>query len=405
MGTFRYTASDGASRIVRGSLEAADERAVVGWLRETGYFPIRIERREAQAASPAGRVWRLSRRPSRQDVLVFTQQLHALLSAGLEVDRSLSILGELVENHRFQRIIRAILADVQGGLSLADSLSKHPALFPKLYVNMVKAGEAGGVLEPVLARLAGFLESAKATRDEILSAMLYPSLVISVGLGTVFVLMNFVIPRFAKLFNDAGQLLPLPTRILLAISGFTSSYWWVLGGLVILGPLGVRSYIRTDEGRAAWDRLKLRLPLLGRLIRELEAARFARTLGTLLQSGVPVLTALGIVAETISNVAIAQALPQLRDGVKKGKGIAGPLRACGAFPPLAVHMTKVGEETGRLEEMLLKVADVYDDHVKTSLKRLLALLEPVLILSLGLVVSFIVLSMLLAIFSLSDLPL
>jgi general secretion pathway protein F len=405
MGTFHYVATDRGARVVRGSFEAADEHAVISWLRESGYYPIRVERREGEVQARSRRIWRLSRRPSRQEILIFTQQFHALLEAGLEVDRSLAIVSDLVENSRLRRIVRAVLADVQGGLSLADSLAKHPTVFPKLYVNMVKAGEAGGVLEPVLGRLAAFLESSKVVRDEVMSAMLYPSLVLAVGLGSVFVLLNFVIPRFARLFSEAGQLLPLPTRILMAVSGFTSGYWWIPVGLLVLAPLGVRSYIQTEEGRAMWDRLKLRLPILGQLVREMEASRFARTLGTLLQSGVPILTALGIVGETIGNVVIAQAIPGLRDGVKRGKGIAGPLKESGAFPPLAVHMAKVGEETGRMEDMLLKVADVYDAHVKTSLKRFLALLEPVLILSLGIVVSFMVLSMLLAIFSLSDLPL
>lgn len=405
MGMFYYTAVDGSAQIVQGSLEAQDEKAVIGWLRESGYYPIRIERREAALApSFQSRLGRLARRPSRRDVLTFTQQLHVLLEAGLEVDRSLAIVSELTENRRLQQIIRQVLADVQGGLSLADSLTKHPKVFSRLYVNMVKAGEAGGVLELVLGRLAAFMESTKALRDEILSALLYPSLVMAVGGGAVFVLLDFVIPRFARLFAEAGQLLPLSTRILLGISALTAGYWWVFLGLLILGGLGVRGYIQTEEGKAMWDHLKLRLPVLGRLIRELEVARFARTLGTLLQSGVPILTALSIVAETIGNVAIARALPRLKEGVKRGEGIAGPLKACGVFPPMAVHMAKVGEETGRLEEMLLKVADVYDGRVKTSLKRLLSLLEPLLILSLGLIVGFIVLSMLLAIFSISEVP-
>lgn len=406
MGTFHYTAVDGSAQIVQGSLEAQDEKAVIGWLREGGYYPIRVEQRDAALApSFLSRLGRLSRRPSSRDVLTFTQQLAVLLEAGLEVDRSLAIVSELTENRRLQQISRAVLADVQGGLSLADSLAKHPKVFSRLYVNMVKAGEAGGVLELVLGRLAAFMESAKAIRDEILSALLYPSLVMAVGFGAVFVLLNFVIPRFARIFAETGQLLPLSTRLLLAVSAFTAGYWWIFLGLLVLGFLGVRGYIQTEEGKAMWDRLKLRLPLLGRLIRELEVARFARTFGTLLQSGVPILTALSVVTETIGNVAIAQALPRLKDGVKRGEGIAGPLKACGVFPPMAVHMAKVGEETGRLEEMLLKVADVYDGHVKTSIKRLLSLLEPLLILSLGLIVGFIVLSMLLAIFSISDLPL
>jgi general secretion pathway protein F len=406
MGTFRYIATDPAARTIEGSVEAADERTVVGELRRGGYYPIRIEQHDTQESnSVLGRVRAFARWPTQHDVLNFTQQFHSLLEAGLEVDRSLAILSELAESRRMRETIRAILSDVQGGRSLADSLAKHPKIFSRLYVHMVKAGEAGGVIELVLGRLAAFMESAKAIRDEILSALLYPSLVMTVGAGAVVVLLNFVIPRFATMFAESGDLLPPSTRLLLAISAFTTDYWWVLLGVSGLAVVGIHGYIQTETGRGMWDRVKLRLPVFGRLVREREVARFARMLGTLLQSGVPILIALGIVTETVTNVVLAQALPRVRDGVKRGEGIAGPLKACGVFPPLAVHMATVGEEVGRLEEMLLRVADVYDTHVKTSIKRLLSLVEPVMILSLGVIVGFIVVSMLLAIFSMSDLPL
>ena len=402
MGTFEYSAVEGSAKRIEGRLEAADEKAVIGWLRENGYLPVSIRQQDSRTTGSA--LGRLGRRPTRQDVLTFTQQFHTLLAAGLEVDRSLAILGELAENGRMQRVIRQLLADVQGGLTVADSLAKHGRVFSRFYVNMVKAGEAGGVLEAVVGRLAGFMESTKAIRDEVVSALIYPLLVMAVGGGAIFVLLDFVIPRFARLFADSGQLLPLSTRILLAASAFTASYWWIVAGVPLLVVLGVRGYIQTEEGRAVWDRAILHLPLFGRLIRELEANRFARTFGTLLQSGVPVLTALRIVADTVGNMAIARTLPQLAERVKRGEPIAASLKAAGAFPALAVHMTRVGEETGRLEEMLLRVADIYEGRVRTTIKRLLSLLEPSLILVLGVIVGFIVVSMLLAIFSISDLP-
>jgi type II secretion system protein F len=405
MGTYEYKAVDGSKRLIQGSLEATDERMVVGWLRERGQYPIRIARADApaDASGRTGRM-RLEGRPSRDEVVTFSQQFHAMLAAGIEVDRSLAILQELAETPRMQRLIRQILTDVQGGRSVADSLAKHPRVFSRFYVNMVKAGETGGVLEATLGRLAAFLESAKAIRSEILSALLYPSLVIVVGGGAVVVLLNFVIPRFGKLFTESGQMLPVSTQLLLSLSHFTASYWWIALGVLALLTLGGRGYIQTEEGRVAWDRALLALPGIGRVIREIEMARFTRTFGTLLQSGVPVLTALRIVAETISNAVIAQALPPLIERVKRGEGIASSLKASGVFPPLAVHMTKVGEETGKLQEMLLRVADSYDTHVRISIKRLLSLLEPVLILAMGLVVGFIVVSMLLAILTMSDLP-
>jgi len=408
MSTFQYTATDHAAKIVRGSMEAADERAVVTWLRANGYYPIKIGQPGAAAEVTPGLVrlpTRFGRGPSTQDVLAFTQQLATLLEAGMELDRSLAILLDLTDNQRFRSILRGVLADIQSGSSFADSLAKHPRLFSRLYVNMVKAGEASGVLEMILSRLAGFLERSKAVRDEVTSAMIYPLLLLLVGGGAVVVMMNFVIPRFAQIFADTKQLMPLPTRILLAISTFTTSYWWIFLGLIVVGWVALRAYLQTEEGRVRWDQWKLELPLLGSLIREIEVSRFARTFGTLLQSGVPVLPAVSIVKETITNRVIAGAMSRLQEGAKRGEGISGPLRATGAFPSFSIHMAKVGEETGKLEEMLIKVADTYDERVRRTVKRLTSLLEPVLILTLGAIVGFIVLSMLLAIFSINELPL
>lgn len=407
MGTFQYTATDRTAKIVQGSMEAADERAVVAWLRANGYYPIKVGQSGGVTEAAPG-VVRLqiafARGPSAQDVLAFTQQLATLLEAGMELDRSLAILLDLTDNERLRSILRGILTDIQTGSSFADSLAKHPRLFSRLYVNMVKAGEASGVLEVILARLGGFLERSKAVRDEVTSAMIYPALLLFVGGGAVVVMMNFVIPRFAQIFADTKQLMPLPTRILLAISGFTTDYWWVFIGLIIVGWISFRAYLQTEQGRARWDEWKLALPLLGSLIREIEVSRFARTFGTLLQSGVPVLNAVSIVRETVTNRVIASAMSKLQEGVKRGEGISGPLRATAVFPSFSIHMARVGEETGRLEEMLIKVADTYDERVRRTVKRLTSLLEPVLILSLGLIVGFIVLSMLLAIFSINELP-
>ncbi|MGH7428663.1 MAG: type II secretion system F family protein, partial [Candidatus Methylomirabilaceae bacterium] len=293
----------------------------------------------------------------------------------------------------------------QGGSSFADSLAKYPRLFSRLYVNMVKAGEASGVLEVVLSRLAEFLERSKAVRDDVISALVYPVLLLLVGGGAVVVMMNFVVPRFAKIFTDTQQLMPLPTRMLLAISTVTTQYWWLFIGLIVAGWIGLRAYLLTEQGKLRWDEWKLQLPVVGSLIQEIEVSRFARTFGTLLSSGVPVLNAVSIVRETITNRVIGAAMSRLQDGVKRGEGISGPLRASGAFPPFSVHMTRVGEESGRLEGMLIKVADTYDERVRRTVKRLTSLMEPVLILTLGVIVGFIVLSMLLAIFSINELPL
>ena len=408
MGTFQYTATDSAAKIVRGSMEASDERAVVTWLRANGYYPIKVGQPGVVTEARPGLVGlptRLGRAPSTQDVLAFTQQLATLLEAGMELDRSLAIMLDLTDNQRFRSILRGILADIQAGNSFADSLAKHPRLFSRLYVNMVKAGEVSGVMEVILSRLAGFLERSKAVRDEITSAMIYPLLLLLVGGGAIVVMMNFVIPRFAQIFADAKQLMPLPTRILLAISAFTTDYWWIFLAVIVVAWIALRAYLQAEQGKVRWDEFKLQLPLLGSLVREIEVSRFARTFGTLLQSGVPVLAAVAIVKETVTNRVIAGAMVRLQEGVKRGEGISGPLRATGAFPSFSIHMAKVGEETGKLEEMLIRVADTYDERVRRTVKRLTSLLEPVLILSLGAIVGFIVLSMLLAIFSINELPL
>jgi type II secretion system protein F len=407
MGTFQYTATDRSAKVIRGSMEAADERVVVAWLRANGYYPIKVGQPGASAEARPGLArlpTRFARGPSAQDVLAFTQQLATLLEAGMELDRSLAILLDLTDNPRFRSILRGILADVQGGSSLADSLAKHPRLFSKLYVNMVKAAEASGVLETILSRLAGFLERSKAVRDEVTSALIYPLLLALVGGAAVVVMMNFVIPRFAQIFADTKQLMPLPTRILLAISTFTTNYWWIFVGVIVVGFMAIRAYLQTEQGRLQWDEWKLKLPLLGGLIREIEVSRFARTFGTLLHGGVPVLAAAAIVKETITNRVISGAMSRLQEGIKRGEGISGPLRATGVFPSFSIHMAKVGEETGKLEEMLIKVADTYDERVRRTVKRLTSLLEPLLILCLGAIVGFIVLSMLLAIFSINEIP-
>ena len=402
MALYRYTATDATARMIRGSLDAVNEHMAAAELRRSGYFPITIQPQAVPDLAERVTVRLFHRGPTRGDVLQFTQQLHNLLGAGLEVDRSLAILAELSDHRAMRDITLRVLADIRGGSSLADSLARHPLAFPKLYVQMVKAGEVGGVVELVLGRLATFLERAEAIREEVSSALIYPALVLVVGAAAILVLLNVVLPRFAGMFSDNGELLPMPTQVILSLSAFTTEYWWVMAGGFAALLLAGQAALQTHAGRLAWDRAKLRVPVLGPLLLELEVARFARMLGTLLQSGVPILMALGIVNELVSNAAIARSLPAVREGVKRGEGFAGPLKATDVFPPLAVQMASVGEEAGRLEEMLLKVADVYDQHVKTSVKRLLSLVEPALILALGVIVGFIVVAMLLAVFSLSD---
>jgi general secretion pathway protein F len=406
MTTFAYRAADRHGRTLDGTMEAPDARTVVERLREDACFPIRIAPRE-EGTRPALRLAALAPRGVRgRDLVAFTQELATLVEAGLPLDRALAILGELTPSARLRTVTGALLASVRGGASLGDALAQHsPRPFSRLYVNMVRAGEKGGVLDATLKRLAEYLEESQALRDTVTSAMIYPALLATVGAGAVIFLLAFVIPRFSDIFKDLGGAIPLPTQILLEVSGGFQRFWWVLAILALGLTLGIRLALAVPNARLTLDRFMLRVPLVGEVIRKGETARFARILGTLLRSGVPLIGALTVVKEMLASQPLAQAADGLADGVRRGAGLHQPMAAARVFPPLAVHMVRVGEETGRLEEMLLKVGSVLEADTRRRLARLVALAEPVIILVMGLVVGFIVLAMLLAIFSISELPL
>jgi general secretion pathway protein F len=315
-------------------------------------------------------------------------------------------MEELAPNARVKAIVSDLLRSVRGGSSFSEALAKHhPRPFSRLYINMVRAGEKGGVLEVSLRRLAEFLEARAAFNEALISAMIHPLVITLVGAGAVVFLMTFVIPRFATIFRDLNQAIPLPTQILLSVSAALQQYWWV-GMIVVLGGvLAWRMWTGTPEGRMSWDRAVLRAPLFGGIALNVETARFARTLGTMLRSGVPVLGALGVVGDMMSNQAVGAAVSRLSDGVKRGGTIAAGMQEQGTFPTLAVHMVRVGEETGRLEEMLLKVAETFETDVRVEMKRTLGLLEPSIILAMGVLVAFIVVAMLMAIFSINEVAL
>lgn len=406
MPVFTYKATDRSGRTIDGTMEAADRRGVVERLHREAYYPLAVESSEARAGWKRLAPELPFRRVTAKDLLAFTRELATLLDAGLPLDRALTILGELTDNPRLEQIVQDLNRSVRGGSSLAEALARHhPRPFSRLYINMVRAGEKGGVLELALKRLAAFLEAAQELREAVTSALIYPALLTTVGAGAVVFLLTFVLPRFAVIFADLGQALPLPTRVLLAVSEGLQTYWWGLLLLVLAAAVGWRAATGTEGGRLAWDRWVLGLPLVGSLLLRLEVARFARTLGALLHAGVPLLQALGVVKEVAVNRVVVGALDRLHDGIKRGGGIGPPLAASRTFPGLALHMIRVGEETGRLEEMLTKVADVYEAEVRTAVKRLIAVLEPAIILALGIVVLFIVVAILLAIFGINELPL
>ncbi|MFM7143698.1 MAG: type II secretion system inner membrane protein GspF [Alphaproteobacteria bacterium] len=408
MAQFQYRAADGDGKVVEGTIDAADVNAAATRLQERGLIPIKVGQAAAKRtglASISLPNLSLKRRgPKSRDLLVFTHEMSTLLAAGLPLDRSLSILADLSENPEMKRVVSEILQSVQRGKSLAESLGEHPKVFAPLYVNMVRAGEVGGVLDQVLARLREYLESADELRGEVRSALVYPVILSIVALGSVTILLTYVLPKFATIFSQAGKALPLSTRFLLGLSDGMRNYWWVM--LIAIAALAVAftHWTRTPAGRLRWDGLKLRMLLIGDLLRKLSVARFARTLGTLLRSGVPMLQALDIVRDVSGNVVLSKAIDQVKVGVRGGSGVSAPLGQTGVFPPLALQMISVWEETGRLDEMLVQVADYFDKEVRAQVKRLTSLLEPMLLLVGGVVVAFVVLSMFSAIFSINNLP-
>lgn len=403
MPEFAYKATDSMGKIVEGLMEAPEEREVISKLQSLGYIPIKIgHRSKARSFSLDIDLMAFFRRISSKDVMNFTQQLSTLLSAGLPLEKSLSIVAELTEKKEFQNVITEILSGIQEGIAFADVLAKHPRVFSKLYVSMVKAGEAGGVLEMILERLVDFLESSQELKDYITSAMLYPMLLTGVCGLTIILLLTFVIPNFSTMFEDVGGSIPASAQLLLGMSEVLKSYWWVMAGTIGGVYFGIKKYLATENGKFKWDEIKLKLIMVKTLVQKIEVSRFSRTLGTLIQSGVPILQSLNIVKETIGNLVIARSLTGIHEGIKEGEGISKPLKSANTFPSLAIHMITVGEETGRLDEMLLKVADTYDQDVRNAIKRLISLLEPCLILFMALIVGSIVVTMLLAIISVND---
>ncbi len=408
MPLFSYKAADPNGKIIQDTLDAPDEKTVVGSIQALGYIPIRI--------APAGKgksllsldlsagIGDLFSRISGKDVMLFTQDLATLLEAGLPVDRALTILVDTSENQKMKAVIRDLLKIVHGGGYLSDAIAKYPRVFPKLYVNMVRAGEAGGVLEPVLERLGIFLETSQDLKDYVKSALVYPIFLVLVGGLSIIILMTYVIPKFSVIFSDLGGTMPLSTQMLLAASDFLRGYWWLILALSVAAWTGFRKYANTAAGRLRIDGLKLKTPVYRSFVQKLEVSRFTRTLGTLIKSGVPILQALDLVRDIVENRLIADALTTVRTRVKEGEKLSKPLSDTGLFPSLAIQMVTVGEETGRMEEMLLRVAENYEKVMKNMVKRMIGVLEPAMILVMGIVVAFIVISMLMAIFSMNEIP-
>lgn len=396
MARFSYTATTIEGVIVEGFIEAADEKAALDRIKDTGIIPLKV------TAPREGLRKRFEFHSHRKGLLTFTTELSALLNAGLPLDRSLNILTEISEGKQMKAVVHTILQKIREGNTFSDALSQHPKVFPRLYVNMVRAGEAGGVLDVVLEKLGEFLENAKELKDNMISAITYPSFLVGVSLVAIIIIFTFVIPRFTQIFKEMGTTLPLSTQILQSVSGFLQSYWWVILAGIIAIIIAFRYYIKTENGRYRWDALKLKA--LGDIIAKLETARFCRTLGTLLKGGVPFLQALANSKEVVTNRVIARALDTVSKEVKEGRGVAAPLAATGAFPQLALSMIKVGEETGQLETMLLKVASTYEKSLQNAVKVFTGVFGPVVLIFMALIIALIVISIFMAILSITDLP-
>jgi type IV pilus assembly protein PilC len=401
MAVFRYSAKDNTGRLISGVIEADTDANVVDRLRDMGFFITNLERtvERGDVLQSLQGLFGIGLK----DLAIFSRQFATMVNSGLSLVRTLSILEQQTSNRRLKQIIAQVRVDVEAGRPLSDAMGRHPKAFSTLYVNMVKAGETGGVLDEVLERVATYLEKEQALRAKIKSAMVYPILLTVAALGGLFFMTMVILPQFESLFKElgAGGTLPLPTQIAISVSAAIRRFWWLM--FIITGVLAyaLRRYVRTPAGRERWDRFKLRMPIVGELNRKIVVARFTRTLGTLIASGVPIMQALEVVAKAIDNMVIGNAIDAVRASIREGQTIAIPLQFSGVFPPMVVQMAKVGEETGALEQMLEKVADFYDVEVESTVASLTSMLEPLLIIFMGVIVGAMVIALYLPIFSLA----
>lgn len=419
MNSFRYQAVEIGGRTVDGVIDAEDRKSALQRLSQQGLYPSRLELCAAQPAAPSpasgpARAFSTIHPPAaqpgrpagtrvrRKDITAFTREMASLLEAAIPIPQALESLGEEEENPGLRAVILQTSESVRKGASFSSALEEHPRLFSRLYVNMVRVGEESGALQKVMHDLAALLEHEDEVRGEVLAAVSYPCFVLGFGIFTVAILLSFVLPRLFGMLEEMLEILPWPTLVLLGVSSFLQKYW--IGLLAALGAAaaGLRWYSRTQEGARLWDATKLKLPVIGAIFRSAALSRFARTLGTLAKSGVSLLPALKIVENTIGNIVLATLIARVSEETRGGDSLAAPLRKFGLFPNSVVQMIHVGEETGRLDEMLLKVADIEERHMRARMKTLISLLAPALILVVGALVGFMVIALLLPIFKMSQ---
>ncbi|PIU18892.1 MAG: pilus assembly protein PilC [Elusimicrobia bacterium CG08_land_8_20_14_0_20_44_26] len=402
--TFSYKVRTVKGGVLQGTLEANDQRAAVDKLRAQQYIVLEITEQQKNALMDMlNSINPMKPHANAKDIVIFSRQLAVMINAGVPIVQAIAIIGDQIENPYFKEIIGKIREDIEGGTSIADALGKHPDCFDTLYVNMARAGELGGILDVILERLSTYLEAAQDLRSKVKGALMYPIVVVVISFGVTMFLMVFVIPAFKEVFSSFGSNLPLPTQIMINASDFLkANVLFIVGGIIILF-VGFSKFAKSEAGRKFLDPRMLKLPVLGPLLIKTATAKFTRTFGTLVKSGVPILSAMETVAKTSGNWAVEDAVMTAREAIREGEKIAEPLAKSGIFPPMVNQMVKVGEETGNLDTMLTKIADFYDSEVDTAVKAMTSLIEPLVIVFLGIVVGAIVIAMYLPIFEMGSL--
>lgn len=403
MAVYEYVALDERGKKARGIVDADSLQGARRRLRDMGLHPTGVKETAKTEETERGMSVNIRlRRPIAREVCLVTRQLAVLLEAGMQLIEALSCVLEQIDHPRLTKVVFDVRERVRQGSTFADALSQHPRVFGDLFVNMVRAGETSGSLEIVLARLADYLENQARLVGRLRSAMVYPALMVIFGGGIVVFLMAVVVPRISEMFTRTNQQLPGVTKLLMDISNFIQHQWYIGAFVVVVVVMAARKYVQTEAGREVWHKTLLHMPLFGELTLKMAVSRFARTLGTLLEGGISMLGSLSIVRGLVRNAVLENAIDDTEESVRKGQGLTGPLRRSDEFPPMLLHMTALGERSGQLEKMLIKVADTYDEDVETAVETLVSLLEPVLIICMGIVVAFIVMAVLLPIMDLSD---
>jgi len=394
--TYNWKGRSPSGELLSGEYQTENKEELISYLRKRKIIITSVREKGAQLAFKLP----IKDRITVKDIGVFTRQFATMINAGLPMVQCLDILAQQTEKAFLKQSISRVMTDVEGGSTLAEAMARHPKIFSQLYVNMVEAGEAGGILDVILIRLATFLEKLDVLQRKVKSALTYPAVVAFVASGATAFMLIFIIPTFARMFSDFGGELPLPTRIVISLSNFLRNFWWAIGASIAGAVIALQRYYKTDSGRLTIDKLLLRVPVLGMVIRKGSVARFTRTLGTLISSGVPILQGLEITARTAGNRVVEKAVMATRESISQGNTIAEPLKECGVFPPMVTSMIAVGEQTGALDEMLEKIANFYDSEVDTAVDSLTSIIEPVMIVIMGVVVGGMLIAMYLPMFKL-----